>query len=68
MSKTATPVVASFSQAFSQPGPNNDLTDYVNALPKLAKVLETGTPAAVRSLQESVPITSRSAWSSARTR
>ena len=55
--KTATPVVANFSRAFSQPGPNNDLTDYVNALPKLAKVLETGTPAAVRSLQESVPIT-----------
>jgi phospholipid/cholesterol/gamma-HCH transport system substrate-binding protein len=55
--KTATPVVANFSKAFSQPGPNNDLTDYVNALPKLAKVLETGTPAAVRSLQESVPIT-----------
>jgi phospholipid/cholesterol/gamma-HCH transport system substrate-binding protein len=55
--KTATPVVANFTEAFSRPGPNNDLTDYVNALPKLARVLETGTPAAVRSLQESVPIT-----------
>jgi phospholipid/cholesterol/gamma-HCH transport system substrate-binding protein len=54
---TATPVVASFSNAFSRPGPNNDLTDYITALPQLAKVLETGTPAAVRSLQESVPIT-----------
>ncbi|MEA2208877.1 MAG: phospholipid/cholesterol/gamma-HCH transport system substrate-binding protein [Solirubrobacteraceae bacterium] len=55
--KTATPVVTNFSNAFSRPGPNNDLTDYINALPRLAKVLETGTPAAVRSLQESIPIT-----------
>ena len=55
--ETATPVLANFSLAFSRPGPNNDLTDYVRALPELAKVLETGTPAAVRSLQESVPIT-----------
>ena len=55
--KTATPVVTNFANAFSRPGPNNDLTDLVNALPQLARVLETGTPAAVRSLQESVPIT-----------
>jgi phospholipid/cholesterol/gamma-HCH transport system substrate-binding protein len=55
--KTATPVVTNFSTAFSKPGPNNDLTDFVLALPKLASVLETATPAAVRSLQESVPIT-----------
>lgn len=55
--KTATPVVANFSLAFNRPGPNNDLTDFVRALPELAKVLESGTPAAVRSLQESVPIT-----------
>ncbi len=55
--KTATPVVHNFSLAFSRPGPNNDLTDFVSVLPQLARVLETGTPAAVRSLQESVPIT-----------
>jgi phospholipid/cholesterol/gamma-HCH transport system substrate-binding protein len=55
--KTATPVVKNFSTAFSRPGPNNDLTDFITALPQLAKVLETGTPAAVRSLQESIPIT-----------
>lgn len=55
--KTATPVVKNFALSFNRPGPNNDLTDYVNALPQLAKVLETGTPAAVRSLQESIPIT-----------
>lgn len=55
--KTATPVVKNFSTAFSRPGPNNDLTDFITALPRLAKVLETGTPAAVRSLQESIPIT-----------
>jgi phospholipid/cholesterol/gamma-HCH transport system substrate-binding protein len=55
--KTATPVVTNFAQAFSRPGPNNDLTDYVRALPQLASALATATPAAVRSLQESVPIT-----------
>ncbi len=55
--RTATPVVKNFSTAFSRPGPNNDLTDFITALPQLAKVLETGTPAAVRSLQESIPIT-----------
>jgi phospholipid/cholesterol/gamma-HCH transport system substrate-binding protein len=54
---TATPVVKNFSVAFSQPGPNNDLTDFVRALPALASALETSTPAAVTSLKESVPIT-----------
>jgi phospholipid/cholesterol/gamma-HCH transport system substrate-binding protein len=54
---TATPVVKNFSVAFSQPGPNNDLTDFVRALPALASTLETSTPAAVTSLRESVPIT-----------
>ncbi|HWX74377.1 MAG TPA: hypothetical protein VNZ05_03670, partial [Solirubrobacteraceae bacterium] len=54
---TATPVVGNFSQAFSRPGPNNDLTDYVRALPQLAKVLEGASPAGVASLRESVPIT-----------
>jgi phospholipid/cholesterol/gamma-HCH transport system substrate-binding protein len=54
---TATPVVKNFSTAFSQPGANNDLTDFVRALPGLAATLETSTPAAVTSLRESVPIT-----------
>jgi phospholipid/cholesterol/gamma-HCH transport system substrate-binding protein len=54
---TATPVVRNFHHAFSLPGPNNDLTDLANALPQLASVLTTGSPAAVKALQESVPIT-----------
>jgi phospholipid/cholesterol/gamma-HCH transport system substrate-binding protein len=54
---TATPVVKNFSQAFSQPGANNDLTDFVNDLPKLVKQLSSATPVAVQSLRESVPIT-----------
>jgi phospholipid/cholesterol/gamma-HCH transport system substrate-binding protein len=54
---TATPVVKNFSTSFSRPGPGNDLTDYVRALPALAQSLSTSTPAAVTSLKESVPIT-----------
>jgi phospholipid/cholesterol/gamma-HCH transport system substrate-binding protein len=54
---TATPVVGNFSQAFSRPGPNNDLTDLVRALPRLAQALTTASPAGVTSLKESVPIT-----------
>ncbi|HTZ87328.1 MAG TPA: MlaD family protein [Solirubrobacteraceae bacterium] len=54
---TATPVVKNFALAFSRPGPNNDLTDFANALPALVQQLTTSTPAAVQSLQESVPIT-----------
>ncbi len=54
---TATPVVANFSQAFSSPGPNNDLTEFANALPALAKALSTAAPATVQTLRESVPIT-----------
>jgi phospholipid/cholesterol/gamma-HCH transport system substrate-binding protein len=54
---TATPVVRNFSLSFSRPGPNNDLTDYVLALPQLARALETASPAGVQSLKESVPIT-----------
>jgi phospholipid/cholesterol/gamma-HCH transport system substrate-binding protein len=54
---TATPVVTNFSQAFSKPGANNDLTDFVRALPQLATALSSSTPAAVTSLRESVPIT-----------
>ena len=55
--KTGTPVVSNFSQAFSKPGPNNDLTDAVRALPTLANVLSTSSPANVTALKESVPIT-----------
>lgn len=54
---TATPVVGNFKEAFSRPGPNNDLTDLVRALPQLAKALTTASPAGVTSLKESVPIT-----------
>jgi len=54
---TATPVVKSFAVSFNQPGPNNDLTDYVRALPQLARALTSATPVNVQSLQESVPIT-----------
>ncbi len=55
--KTATPVVGNFSQAIDKPGPNNDLTDAINVLPELAKVLSTSSPANVTALKESVPIT-----------
>jgi phospholipid/cholesterol/gamma-HCH transport system substrate-binding protein len=54
---TATPVVKNFSTAFSQPGPNNDLTDFVRALPALATSLESSTAAAIPADRESVPIT-----------
>jgi phospholipid/cholesterol/gamma-HCH transport system substrate-binding protein len=54
---TATPAVHNFSQAFSRPGTNNDLTDLVRALPTLAAALTTSSPASVTALQESVPVT-----------
>ena len=54
---TATPVVTNFALAFNRPGPNNDLTDFANTLPKLAKALSTASPATVTTLRESVPIT-----------
>ncbi|HEY4427683.1 MAG TPA: MlaD family protein [Solirubrobacteraceae bacterium] len=54
---TANPAVHNFNEAFSRPGPNNDLTDLINALPALAKTLTTSSPASVTALQESVPIT-----------
>ena len=54
---TATPVVGNFSQAFSRPGPDNDLADLARALPALAKQLTTAEPVSVTALQESVPIT-----------
>jgi phospholipid/cholesterol/gamma-HCH transport system substrate-binding protein len=53
----ATPVVHNFSQAFNRPGASNDLTDAINALPALARTLETDSPAGVTALKESVPIT-----------
>jgi phospholipid/cholesterol/gamma-HCH transport system substrate-binding protein len=55
---TATPVVSNFSQAISRPGANNDLTEAFAALPAAARALTTASPNGVRSLQESVPITS----------
>ncbi len=54
---TATPVVHNFSLTFSRPGPSNDLTDLVRALPGLAKQLTTASPASVTALKESAPIT-----------
>jgi phospholipid/cholesterol/gamma-HCH transport system substrate-binding protein len=54
---TATPVVRNFSEVFSRPGPDNDLTDLVEALPALAKRLTTAGPVTVTALKESVPIT-----------
>jgi phospholipid/cholesterol/gamma-HCH transport system substrate-binding protein len=54
---TAEPSVRNFSVAFSKPGPANDLTDWANALPALAKALTTASPSTVTALKESVPIT-----------
>ncbi len=54
---TATPVVTNFDQAISLSGPNNDLTDLFLTLPQVAKALTTASPATVRSLRESVPMT-----------
>ena len=54
---TATPVVTNFREAISKPGPDNDLTDLLLALPKLADVLTTASPNGVKALRESVPIT-----------
>ena len=44
---TATPAVRNFSLAFNRPGPKNDLTDLVRALPALAKTLTTSVPTSV---------------------
>ncbi len=55
--QTATPVVRNFSLAISRPGPNNDLTELVEALPELAKTLSTSSPATVTAEKESVPVT-----------
>jgi phospholipid/cholesterol/gamma-HCH transport system substrate-binding protein len=55
--KTATPAVTDFNQAFNRPGANNDLTDFINALPLLARELTSASPATVTASKESVPIT-----------
>jgi phospholipid/cholesterol/gamma-HCH transport system substrate-binding protein len=52
-----TPVVSDFSEAISRPGSNNDLTEVALALPGVAKALVTASPAGVRALEESGPIT-----------
>jgi phospholipid/cholesterol/gamma-HCH transport system substrate-binding protein len=54
---TATPVVGNLSQAFSKPGPNNDFTDAIRALPALTQALSTASPNGVTAEKESVPIT-----------
>jgi phospholipid/cholesterol/gamma-HCH transport system substrate-binding protein len=54
---TATPAVTNFSLAFNRPGANNDLTDFVRALPTLARALTTASPSISRASAESVPIT-----------
>ncbi len=56
--REATPVVAELSAAIRKPGPNNDLTDFALAAPGLASSLRTASPDSVKSLNESVPITS----------
>lgn len=53
----AGPVLHDLSLAISRPGPSNDLTDVALALPGLAQALATGSPDAVKALQESVPVT-----------
>src|SRR5207302_4211986 len=54
---TATVPVRNFHQALSKPGVNNDLTELFSTLPQLEEVLTSASPASVRALQESVPIT-----------
>jgi phospholipid/cholesterol/gamma-HCH transport system substrate-binding protein len=55
--KTGTVPVKNFSEAFSRPGANNDLTDIARILPVLYKRLTTAAPAVVQGEKESVPIT-----------
>jgi phospholipid/cholesterol/gamma-HCH transport system substrate-binding protein len=54
---TATPAVTNFNEAFSRPGPNNDLTDIARIIPVLYKQLTTASPALVQGEKESAPIT-----------
>lgn len=55
--REAGPVLHNLSQALSKPGPGNDLTDFALALPTLASELASGSPADVKALQESTPVT-----------
>jgi len=54
---TATGPVSDLATAFSKPGKDNDLTELARAVPALLKQLETTSPASVKALEESVPIT-----------
>ena len=54
----AGPVLHNLSLAFSRPGPSNDLTDAALALPALAQTLAGSSPATLKALQESGPVTS----------
>ena len=54
---TAQEPVTNFANAFSRPGPDNDLTDLVKVIPVLYKQLITASPAVVQGEKESVPIT-----------
>jgi phospholipid/cholesterol/gamma-HCH transport system substrate-binding protein len=54
---TATVPTHDLAVAFSRPGPNNDLTDLVRALPALAQALTVSSPATVTTEKESVPVT-----------
>jgi phospholipid/cholesterol/gamma-HCH transport system substrate-binding protein len=53
----AQPVLHNLSVAISRPGPANDLTDAALGLPAFAQAVQTSAPAAVKGLQESVPVT-----------
>jgi phospholipid/cholesterol/gamma-HCH transport system substrate-binding protein len=54
---TATPAVGNFNLAINRPGANNDLTDFIRALPALARTLSSASPSIVTASRESVPIT-----------
>ncbi len=54
---TATPVVATSARRSASPGPNNDFTDAIRALPALTQALSTASPNGVTAEKESVPIT-----------
>jgi phospholipid/cholesterol/gamma-HCH transport system substrate-binding protein len=53
----AGPELHDLSLALSRPGPSNDFTEAALALPTLARTLASGSPNAVKALQESVPLT-----------
>ena len=54
---TGTEPITNFANAFSRPGPDNDLTDLAKVLPALYQRLVTASPAVVQGEKESVPIT-----------